>query len=314
MDQSYTYEILQELKSFSTRDFFIQIVWPFFTTLLGFFGAYLLLYRQFVQQKKVEREKEKEEQQMIFRILCKTNLNLKRALINNLEHLRKSKSNLYVNKFDISFVFELNGNFFSSITSIGYQKLYTLFEKARLVDGDYFISYWGVVSNMTNHLQNIEKYFLAVDSRGVKLTNNLERYVTDVTIQAGEMLHAYYPPFDKSGTDNQKNNFDPRFQLANRIQHIFNEFDHSQESQLIKITRFLDSFKQLHENPELAAGLNVRIVQLVLNASAVITTMEELFANAQLAYEDFEQILENALVVIEDFDKKDFSVFDKNKA
>lgn len=311
MDQSYTYEILQELKSFSSRDFFIQIVWPFFTTLLGFFGAYLLLYRQFVQQKKVEREKEKEEQQMIFRILCKTNLNLKRALINNLEHLRKSKLNLYVNKFDISFVFELNGNFFSSITSIGYQKLYTLFEKARLVDGDYFISYWGVVSNMTNHLQNIEKYFLAVDSRGVKLTNNLERYVTDITIQAGEMLHAYYPPFDKSGTDNQKNNLEPRFQLANRIQQIFNEFDHSQESQLVKITCFLDSFKQLHENPELAAGLNVRIVQLVLNASAVITTIEELFASAQLAYEDFEQILEHALVVIEDFDKKDFSVFDK---
>jgi len=311
MDQSYTYEILQELKSFSNRDFFIQIVWPFFTTLLGFFGAYLLLYRQFVQQKKVEREKEKEEQQMIFKILCKTNLNLKRALINNLEHLRKSKTNLYVNKFDISFVFELNGNFFSSITSIGYQKLYTLFEKARLVDGDYFISYWGVVSNMTNHLQNIEKYFLAVDSRVVKLTNNLERYVTDVTIQAGEILYTYYPPFDKSETDNQKNNLDPKFRLANKIQQIFNEFDHSQDSHLIKITRFLDSFKQLHENPELAAGLNVRIIQLVLNASAVISTMEELFASAQLAYEDFEQILERALIVIEDFDKKDFSVFDK---
>ncbi|MEJ5052659.1 hypothetical protein [Sphingobacterium sp. MYb382] len=311
MDQSYTFEILQELKSFSGRDFFLQIVWPFFTTLLGFFGAYLLLYRQFIQQKKVEREKEKEEQQMIFKILCKTNLNLKRALISNLEHLRKSKTNLYVNKFDMSFVFELNGNFFSSITSIGYQKLYALFEKARLVDVDYFISYWGVVSNMTNHLQNIEKYFLAVDSRVVKLTNSLERYVTDITIQAGEILYAYYPPFDKSGTDNQKNNLDPKFRLANKIQQIFNEFDHSQESQLVKITHFLDSFKQLHEDPELTTGLNVRIVQLVLNASAVITTMEELFASAQLAYEDFEQILEHALVVIEDFDNKDFSVFDK---
>lgn len=310
MNELYMYEILQELRTFSTRDFFVQILWPFFTTLLGFFGAYLLLYRQFIQQKQVEKDKEKEEQQMIFKILYRTNLNLKNALINNLKHLNNAKDALAINKFDSSFIFELNGNFFSAITSIGYQKLYTLFENAKLADVDYFISYWGVVSNMPSHLQNIEKYFLSVDSRYVKLTNNLERYVTDVTIQAGEILYTYYPPFEATDFNNQKYKQEPKFRLAHKIQHIFHEFDNVQEEQLIKIERFLNRFKELHDDPEFTVGLNIRIIQLVLNALTVMADIKDLLNNAKLAYEDFEHILQHSLGVIESFEKQDFSIFE----
>lgn len=158
MDQLYTYEILQELKSFDSTDFFTQIVLPLASTFFGFFGAYYLLNKQFKKQEEIESKIKKDELESVLGVVKIVNQDVIESISSWLPLLdgmqQKSEVGLYHKTIHHAFDTSVG----MPISQINFSRIIEIVKVQSESSNNRINSYWKALSSLPRQLDRMILY------------------------------------------------------------------------------------------------------------------------------------------------------------
>ncbi|GEM_PF-6307417 len=264
-------------------------------------GSIRLAKKQLDDQKKLEFEKNKEEDESTLKLILLTNHKLIENLKSSIKNFEETIKLLTIDSSGNLPIHIFNDAFFISLTSLGYFKIYEILKNYRKSKDDQILSYWSWICYITKTYKIIQSYNKDLLKQHNKLTDKLNVQSHLIITKSSELIQHSYPPGKVIMYPPQQIKSDPIIRLSTFVKRALDKFiTDTSSSHLRKTKTLFEDLDNLKKDSVIASILNIQYAQNISDALGIYKSIENLDYNAQKSYKNYIKTFKK---VIEDIEK-----------
>jgi|SRR5690606_18396514 len=259
---------------FSTPENWKDYIIPFLSPIIGFLGAFLIMYLQVQKQKKIEKEKENKKFQLTAEIIYNLNQGVDNKIDKWSDTIIEMKGYCNITKFHQLPFYSFETEVFQPITALGFDVFYEVSRVYLNVDELLVSDYWEEVSSVERKFSRLLEY-------QQKIVTSYDNRVKELNRETGRLFQLVILLED----GDFKNHFLEKLDDYKRKQQKYIDMEN------VKI--LIEDFKKVIVKDEFRGRVDIAMVQGINDARDSVNGIESLIKSFSKSVTNYVDVLDS---------------------